>query len=180
MCQTQFWNHKLVLLRYITSIWNLKWICSMWVAYLTNVSVLQYFAFNSLKILKCLSCLYYVICFSNLLKLGSVVFSKLLQLKKEWLLDLNVNYGDIKFNSNLSEKKCRVRTPGIFPIYMFTSLFGAVTFECNWTKIQIIGFIIYHVEDMVRYLRNCHARTPCRVRTPQFVQTTKLPIMMFI
>ena len=23
-----------------------------------------------------------------------------------------------------------------------------------------LGFIIYHVEDMMRYLRNCHVRTP--------------------
>ena len=32
----------------------------MRVAYFTNVFVLQYFAFNSPKALKCLPCLYYV------------------------------------------------------------------------------------------------------------------------
>ena len=60
------------------------------------MSVLQYFAFNSLKMSAML--LLCNFCFSNLLKLGSVVFSKLLLLKKVWLLDLNENYGDIKSN----------------------------------------------------------------------------------
>ena len=74
--------------------------------------------------------------------------------------------------------------PQVYFLYICSHhFFGAVTFEhlISVTELKYkLGFIIYHVEDMMRYLRNCHVRTPCRVRTPQFVQTTKLPIMMVI
>ena len=63
--------------------------------------------------------------------------------------------------------------------------FGTVTFEhlISVTELKYkLGFIIYHVEDMSRgdILEIYHVRTPCRIHTPQFVTTTKLPIMVVI
>ena len=48
-------------------------------------------------------------------------------------------------------------------IYVHIYFFGAVTFEhlISVTELKYkLGFIIFHVEDMVRYLRNCHVRIP--------------------
>ena len=81
-------------------------------------------------------------------------------------------------------KKNVASVPQAYFLYICSHhFFRAVTFKhlISVTELKYkLGFIIYDVEDMMRYLRNCHVRTPCRVRTPQFVQTTKLPIMMVI
>ena len=81
-------------------------------------------------------------------------------------------------------KKNVASVPQAYFLYICSqNFFGAVTFEhlISVTEIKYkLSFIIYHVEDMMRYLINYHVRTPCRVRTPQFVQTTKLPIMTVI
>ena len=84
----------------------------------------------------------------------------------------------------IPKKTCRVRTPGIFPVYIYSHPFyGIVTFEhwINVTELQYkLGFIIYHVEDMIRYLRNLSRPYPCRIHTLQFVTNTKLLIMKVI
>ena len=72
----------------------------------------------------------------------------------------------------------------ILHIYICSHHFsGTVTFEHLISVIELkykLGFTIYHVEDMMRYLRNLSRPYLCRIRTPQFVPTTKLSIMMVI
>ena len=59
-------------------------------------------------------------------------------------------------------------------IYVRITSFGAVTFEYSISVTELkykLGFICYHVEDMMRYLRNCHvASVPLNVSTPQSSQ----------
>ena len=67
-------------------------------------------------------------------------------------------------------KKNVASVPQAYFLYICSHhFFGAVTFEhlISITELKYkLGSNIYHVEDMVRYLRNCHVRTHCRVRNP--------------
>ena len=60
-------------------------------------------------------------------------------------------------------KKMSCRYPRHISYICSYHFFGAVTFEHLIRAIELkykLGFIIYHVEDMMRYLRNCHVCTP--------------------
>ena len=74
--------------------------------------------------------------------------------------------------------------PQAYILYICSHHFcGTVAFEhlISVTELKYkLGFIIYHMEDMMRYLGNLSRPYPCRVRTPQFVPTTKHTIRMVV